>query len=215
MMEAGGKSIVVSDASFFADARTLEICIFGLLALIALWLVSELFSLGIATLVENSGPLRHLQSDADLRRLLFARFGNRRQKMVSIVTERNEIANSLQSKRASLKRKLNKLKTEGDSIVRHVGENITGTNIYFFVVNNRYALSYAARGKHHPMLDESWKEGQVVEVWSKSPEQALAATYDRYPNNLGFQVKKLDDNDKLAGIEPAAPAETKVAYASA
>ena len=215
MVGEDGKSIVVSNATFQADARGLEIGIFALFFTILLWVVSGVLSLGVAVLVESSGPMGALRDAVERRAAFLPRFKRRRDFLIKIVTERNEYANTLQTHRASLKKKLNKLRTAQDQKVRQVGENTIGAVCYTFVVVNRYVVSAVARGQTHPLLDSSWKGGQLVEAWSRSPEDAHAAVLDRYPANLGFQVQKLEENDKDGGGDTAVNAAPEVATASA
>ncbi len=75
--------------------------------------------------------------------------------------------------------------------MRQIGENTVGTNCYNFLVANRYVLSHVAKGQKHPLLDESWKNGQLVEVWAKSLIDARIAVVDRFPATFGFFVEKL------------------------
>ena len=215
MVEENGKSIVVANATFQADARGLETGIFALFFIILLWVVSGLFSLGVAALVESSGPLGELRDAVERRAAFIPRFKRRRDFLVKMVTERNEYANTMQTHRATLKKKLNKLRTAQDLMVRQVGESTVGAVCHTFVVVNRYVVSYAARGVQHPLLDDSWKSGQLVEAWSRSPGDAFAAVVDRYPTNLGFQVQKLEETGKDGGGDNAANAMPEVIAASA
>ena len=191
LFEEGGKSIVVSGATFQADARWLEMGIFSVFILILAWAVSGLFSMGLEVIFESSGKARKFRDAIEKRAALIPRFKKRRDHLFQIVDQRNEGANTLQAQRAKLTKKFNKAKTARDQLVRQIGENTTGTNCYNFLVANRYVLQYAAKAQQHPLLDESWKNGQLVEVWSKSLMDARIAVVDRYPATFGFFVEKL------------------------
>ena len=191
MFEDGGKSMVVSGATFQADARGLEIGIFVLFVAVLAWAVSGLFSMGLEMVFENSGRARKFRAAIDKRAAFIPRFKKRRDYLHQLVDQRNEGVNTLQTQRATLTKKLNKLRVSRDQLVRQIGENTVGTNCYNFLVANRYVLSYVAKGQQHPLLDESWKNGQLVEVWSKSLMDARIAVVERYPATFGFFVEKL------------------------
>ncbi len=191
MFEEGGKSIVVQGATFQADARWLEISIFIVFVLVLAWGVSGLFSMGLEMMLENSGRARAFRAAIEKRAALIPRFKKRRDYLRQIVDQRTEGANTLQTQRASLTKKLNKIRSSNDQLVRQIGENTVGTNCYNFLVANRYVLSHVAKGQKHPLLDESWKNGQLVEVWAKSLIDARIAVVDRFPATFGFFVEKL------------------------
>ncbi len=200
-LDDSGKSLVVSGSTLQADARGLEIGIFIVFVVVLAWGVSGLFGMGLEMLFENSGRARRFREAIEKRAAFIPRFKKRREYLVQIVDQRNEGANTLQTRRATLNKKLNKLNTARDQLVRQIGESTTGTNCYNFLVANRYVLQYVAKGQQHPLLDESWKNGQLVEVWSKSLMDARIAVVERYPATFGFYVEKLavkgqeDDDD--------------------
>ncbi len=196
MLEDGGKSMVVEGANFQADARWLEIGIFVVFVAVLAWAVSGLFSLAVEVVLEGSGRARKYRAAIDMRATLISRFKKRRGVLLSVVDQRNDEVNAIQGQRAALIKRLNKLRSAKDQLVRQIGENTTGSHRYNFVVANRYVLSYVAKGQQHPLLDESWKHGQLVEVWAKSLMDARITVVDRYPATLGYFVEKLEGKSK-------------------
>ena len=210
-LEEGGKSMVVSGATFQADARGLEMGIFILFVMVLAWGVSGLFGMGLEVLLQNSGRARKFRDIIERRAVFIPRFKKRRDYLARVVDQRNENANTLQAERSKLNMKLTKLKSAKDQLVRQIGENTVGTNCYNFLVANRYVLQYVAKGQQHPLLDESWKNGQLVEVWSKSLMDARLAVVERYPATFGFFVEKLavkgqePDDEGAAAAPPPKP----------
>ena len=190
-LEDGGKSMVVAGASFQADARGLEMGLFALFVLFLAWVVSGLLAMGLQMLFENSGRVRLIREAIERRAVFLPRFKRRREQLLQAVDQRNEGVNALQTQRAKLTKQLNKIKGAENQLVRQINENTIGTNCYQFLVANRYVLQYVAKGQQHPLLDESWKGGQVVEVWAKSLIDARIAVVERYPATFGFFVEKL------------------------
>ena len=209
--EESGKSMVVTGATFQADARGLEVGIFMLFVIVLAWGVSGLLSMGIEVLLENSGRARSFRASIEKRATFIPRFKKRREYLLKVVDQRNEGANTLQTERAKLNKKLNKLKSANDQLVRQIGESTVGSNCYSFLVANRYVLQYVAKGQQHPLLDDSWKNGQLVEVWSKTLMDARIAVVERYPATFGYFVEKLavkgmdndDDGEPGSGAAPS------------
>jgi hypothetical protein len=79
-----------------------------------------------------------------------------------------------------------------------IGSDLVGTRCYTFSVSNRYVTEYVSKGQKHPLLDDSWKSGQLVEVWSKSLMDARIVIADRYPATAGYVVEMLKDKDASA-----------------
>ncbi|MEI6557336.1 MAG: hypothetical protein WCO00_02935 [Rhodospirillaceae bacterium] len=206
MLEGEGKSMLVSGATFQADARGLELVLFLAFILLLAWGVSSLFTMGIQVMVENSGRARKFRDAIERRAAFIPKFKRRRDFLLQVVDQRNEASNSLQTQRANLRKKHNKILAARDQLVRQIGENTVGTNCYNFLVANRYVLSYVAKGQQHPLLDESWKNGQLVEVWARSLMEARIAVVERFPATFGFFVEKLGlkdrDEDPEGGAGP-------------
>ena len=206
-LEEGGKSLVVSGANLQADARGLEMGIFALFILFLAWMVSGLMAMGLQMLFENSGRARGLREAIERRAVFLPRFKRRRENLLQLIDQRNEGVNALQTQRVKLTKQLNKVKSAENQLVRQINENTVGTNCYQFLVANRYVLQHVSKGQQHPLLDESWKGGQVVEVWSKSLIDARIAVVDRYPATFGFFVEKLavkgqeDEGDAPSGAK--------------
>ncbi len=213
MFEDGGKSMVVEAANFQADARWLEVGIFVIFVLVLAWGVSGLLCLAAEILFEGSARARKYRAGIEMRAILITRFKKRRTDLLAVMDQRTEAVNEIQGQRGSLIKRLNKIRATRDQLVRQIGESVVGKNCYNFVVANRYVLSYIAKGQQHPLLDESWKSGQLVEVWAKSLMDARVTVVDRYPATLGYFVEKLEarakDDDEEVGTNSKKPTRPK------
>ena len=198
LLEEGGKSLVVTGTAFQADARGIEIVIFGAFVLLLAWAVSGLLSMALEILIENSGPTRKLHVAIDRRASFIPRFKRRCEHLMKAVEQRNETVTNIQNQRSILVRKINKIRATKDQLVRQIEEQTAKTSCHSFLVSNRYVLAYFNKGQKHPLLDESWKNGQLVEVWAKSLIDARIMVAERYPATTGYIVEKL-------GLEDAPP----------
>jgi len=194
-----GKSLVVGGAFFESDARWVELAILGVFVLVVAWVAASLFALALEYLIANARRFRMLKDAIDRRTPLVSRFKRRFEKLVEKVNVLNDQVEEVQAARVSQLRKLKKLNSACDQLVRQIGENIDGTSCFNFSVSNRYVLAYATKGQSHPLLDESWKSGQLVEVWAPTAAEASLAVMERYPCNVGFVIGKVGEDEEAAG----------------
>lgn len=209
-----GKSIVVSGAFFESDARWIELVIMGLAVLALAWGAASLFAAALDLLLKNAGRARRLRDTISRRGPLVTRFKKRCAALVEKVNIVNDQLEEVQAARAALYRKLRILVATRDQLVRQIGDNTDGTSCFRFLVANRYVLAAATKGQTHPMLDESWKSPQLVEVWAESPAEAVAAISERYPVTFGYVIGKANGEDGAKGKAKAKP-RPKPAVASA
>jgi len=198
-----GKSMVVSGNFLEADARLIELAIVTLFVIALAWGASSLFALALDVLLANARGPRQLRDALNRRGPLVPRFSKRRQGLLDTVNKLNDQLEEVQFNRANLQRKLKKLVSAKDQVVRQIGESTEGMSCHSFTVVNRYVLAYATKGQQHPQLDESWKSGQLVEVWAPSALEAHVAVVERYPSTFGFVVGK-------AGAEETEPTPQRV-----
>ena len=191
----GGHSFIVSGAFFESDARSIELVIVALCALFAAWAAATFIAMAISYAMKNVGTPRKLRDKIERRSPLISRLKNRRDYLIQQAETANDHVKNLQKARSNFKQKVSKLANAKDILVRQSGEDLVGTNCYNFVVANRYVLNYAAKGQKHPLLDDSWKIGQLVEVWASSMLEARVAIVERYPATQGFFVAESGRNN--------------------
>ena len=190
-MSDGGKSLIVSGDTLQADVRGIELVIFITLALVAAWLLAEVLSLAFAKIAENSGRVRRYIEEIKVRAALIPRLKKRREHLLKIVEQRNDEASTLGNRRNGLTGRLRKIRGTSDYFVREIGANTEGTRLFTFSVSNRYVTDYVAKNQKHPLLDDSWKSGQIVDVWSKSIMDARVVVAEKYSASLGYVIENI------------------------
>ncbi len=191
MPDGGGKSLIVSGDAIQSDARGIELVIFASLAIGFAWIFAEVLSMAIAKIVENSGRSRRYIEAITQRAALIPRFKKRRERLQQTVEQKDDEAKTLGNRRNSLTSRLRNIKSSSDYFVREIGANVEGTRCFTFSVSNRYVVDYVAKGQKHPLLDDSWKSGQLVEVWSKSLMDARVVVAEKYSASLGYVVENI------------------------
>ena len=151
--------------------------------------------MALELLLANSGPIRWLQTAINKRASLIPRFKRRCEHMLKVVEQRQEVVENVQNQRSALVKRINKIRGEKDQLVRQIGEDTASTSCHSFLVSNRYVLAYFNKGQKHPLLDVSWKNGQLVEVWAKSLIDARIMVAERYPATTGYIVEKFGQAD--------------------
>ncbi len=195
MSDGGGKSLIVSGDALQSDTRGIELFIFVAIAIGGAWILSEILSMLIAKLVEGSGRARRYIENLNRYAGYIPRFKKRQEALYHIVDKSNESNNTLEKQWNVLSSTHRKLASASDYYLREIGSNATGTTRYTFSVSNRYVIEYVAKGQKHPLLDDSWKSGQLVEVWAKSLMDARIVMADRYPATAGYVVEMLKDKE--------------------
>ncbi|MEI6557899.1 MAG: hypothetical protein WCO00_05775 [Rhodospirillaceae bacterium] len=179
-----------------SDARGLETIFFIVLAiaasLLVAWIASAIIGTALELLVSGSARMRKLALDSRKRASLIPRLKRRRDGLRQLIDQQRDAVNAAQNQRATLIKTLKKIQSSGDELVRVIGNDIIDHRCYTFIVGNRYVLSYLSKGQPHPLLDESWKSGQRVEVWASSLMSARVAVTERYPTTFGYFVDRLE-----------------------
>jgi len=161
------------------------------LSLLLGWLFAEVLSLAVAKIAENSRQSRQYIEALKRRAALIPGFKKRRERLLQVVEVQNDRAANLGNRRGSLSKRLRKINATTDYFVREVGCSVEGAKCYTFAVSNRYVNDYVAKGQKHTLLDESWKSGQIVDVWSKSLVEARVVVAEKYSASLGYVVENI------------------------
>ena len=201
MSDVGGKSLIVSGETLQSDVRGIELVIILLVSIGIAWFFAEVLSMLVARVAAKSGRARRYVEALNLRAEMIPGFKKRREKLRKVVEQRNDGASTLESRRNILSGKLKKINTTSDYFVREIGANVDGSRCYTFSVSNRYVHDCVVKGQKHPLLDESWKSGQLVEVWSKSLMDARVVIAERYSASMGYVV----ENIKSGQDSPSSP----------
>ena len=189
------KSFIVSGGFLQADTRGIELVIFFAIAVALAWIVAEVLSAGIAIVAQNSGKARHHINAIDKRAAIIPSFKKRRGRLSQVVEQKNDETTALDKQRNLMLRGLNKINKQSAYLIREVGSNLNGTKAYTFSVSNRYVTEYVSKGQKHPLLDDSWKSGQLVVVWAKSLMDARVVVADIYSATAGYVVQMLKDKE--------------------
>jgi hypothetical protein len=184
-----GKSLIVSGNFLESDARPVEMLLFVIFLVIAAWTLSSLLAAGLEALFDRMGDRGRLQGIVSRRMPLATGFQKRREALIENLQGHTERLKDAIGLRNNLKLKLKKLASARNQLVRQIGEPGENTNCYSFVVANRYVMTYVAKDQQHPLLDNSWHTGQLVEVWAPSLLDAQLQVVDRYPASAGYFVE--------------------------
>ena len=180
MSDDGSKSLIVSGDALQSDSRGIELVIFTAMAIGASWFLSEVLCIVIAKIAANSKRAGRYRDTINRYAATLNKFKRRRESLLQVVDQKTEGANTLTRQRDNLTMKLNKLNKSSNYFVREIGREAEGLSCYTFSVSNTYVIEYVAKGQKHPLLDDSWKSGQLVEVWASALMDARILIADRY-----------------------------------
>ncbi|NYZ15932.1 hypothetical protein HL658_25610 [Azospirillum sp. RWY-5-1] len=91
----------------------------------------------------------------------------------------------------------------GEQLIRQIGEEVEGAPCWVAHVINRY-VGTGNVPRSPILIDRSWSQPQIIEVWVRSMQDARAEVERRYPPSFGFHVQRL--NEHGSGDGPAAKA---------
>lgn len=130
-------------------------------------------------------------------------FEARRDKRIKEIKGMEEELRMAMKRRQRLDRQWTDARNAGEQLIRQIGEEVEGAPCWVALVINRYVgTGNIPRG---PILvDRSWAQPQIIEVWTRSVQDARAEIERRYPPSFGFHVQRL--NEHGGSDDPAAKA---------
>ena len=193
MVEGSGRSLFVSGTALNADVRWFEVALVAIFVIAVAWLLSMLLASGIESLIEQAHKPRMLAREIRIRHDFLTKISKRREKLLAIFRTKDGEVNTIKQVKGIVQQKIRKLKQSSDQLVRQLGEENDDNRRYRFVVANRYVADYVAKGQKHPMLDDAWQRGQLVEVFARSLIEARVAISERYSASLGYFAEEIKD----------------------
>ena len=144
----------------------------------------------IAGLVEKNGNLDALRAviarRSGLERELSSRVGERRKVMAGLDRDIKEMVR----KRVQLEQMAAEALETPDRIMRVIGQEVRGMQLYLALVLNKYVSSSGGGGT---TIDPAWASAQEVAVWAGGMGEARGELERRYPESQGFKITSLVD----------------------
>lgn len=106
-------------------------------------------------------------------------------------------------RRQRLDRQWTDARNSGEQLIRQIGEEVEGAPCWVAMVINRY-VGTGNIPRAPILIDRSWAQPQIIEVWTRSLQDARTEIERRYPPSFGFHVQRL--NEHSGADEPAAKA---------
>ena len=126
-----------------------------------------------------------------LERNLAARIGERRKALAELDRSFRQLVSRRQQADAA--------RTEAeacpDRIVRTVGQEVKGTELFLALVVNKYVRAEGGKAA----VDPAWALPQQIEVWAKSLADARGELDRRYPESQGYKVTSMVDGAAARG----------------
>ena len=119
-----------------------------------------------------------------VERNLSHRVGERRKVMANFDRDIKELVR----KRAQLEQEAAELLETPDRIMRVIGQEVRGMQLYLALVLNRYVSGGGSNA-----IDSSWATAQEVAVWAAGLGEARGELERRYPESQGFKITSLVD----------------------
>lgn len=140
-------------------------------------------------MVERSGNLDALRATiarrSGLEREFSGRVGERRRIMAALEREIKDLVR----KRIQLEQMAAEALETPDRIMRQIGQEVRGTQLYLALVLNKYVSN--AGGS--TTIDPAWASAQEVAVWANGMGEARGELERRYPESQGFKITSLVD----------------------
>ncbi len=144
-------------------------------------------------MVEKSANLDLLRAvvarRSGLERSLSSRVGDRRQIMARLDREIKELVR----RRLQLEQAAAEALETPDRIMRLVGQEVRGMQLYLALVLNKYVSSGGSAGS---TIDPAWASAQEVAVWAPGMGEARGELERRYPESQGYKITSLVDAAK-------------------
>ncbi|CAO3353364.1 hypothetical protein [Azospirillum melinis] len=126
---------------------------------------------------------------AKLETKLEARRGDR----ISELKELDGAAEDVLRRRKVMERQIEEARQSGERLVRLVGEEVQGSPCYVAMVVNKYVGTGAVQQSQHSLVDPSWAQPQMIEVWARSMAEARTEIERRYPPAFGYAVTRMQE----------------------
>jgi len=143
-----------------------------------------------ASMIKQSGNLDTLQVTiarrSGLEREFSGRVGERRRIMAGLDREIKELVR----KRVQLEQMAAEALETPDRIMRQIGQEVRGMQLYLALVLNKYVSSV---GGGKSSIDPAWASAQEVAVWAGGMGEARGELERRYPESQGFKITSLVD----------------------
>lgn len=144
-----------------------------------------------AEMIEKQGNLEWLRATiarrSGLERDLASRVGDRRRIMAGVDREIKELVR----RRAHLEQSALEALETPDRVMRIVGHEVRGTQLYLALVFNKYISG--AGGGGTMSIDPAWAVAQEVAIWAASMGDARSDVERRYPESQGYKITNLVD----------------------
>ncbi|MBY6262878.1 hypothetical protein EI613_13315 [Azospirillum sp. 412522] len=96
-------------------------------------------------------------------------------------------------RRKVLERQISDSRQTGERLVRLIGEEVQSSPCYVAMVVNKYVGTNAAQQSQHALVDPSWAQPQMIEVWARSMAEARTEIERRYPPAFGYAVTRMQE----------------------
>ncbi len=148
----------------------------------------------VSVMVEKNANLDLLRAAvarrSGLERDLSARVADRRRIMAGLDREIKELVR----KRVQLDQAAAEALETPDRIMRMIGQEVKGTQLFLALVFNKYVSGTGAGGTMS--IDPAWATAQEVAVWATAIGEARGELERRYPESQGFKITNLVDVSK-------------------
>lgn len=165
----------------------------------ALALAGIAFGVGKAVVFFGERSIERRHGSVGVRDMLVRRarmeqsFEARRGKRIEEIKALEGELRLAMKRRQRLDRQWTDARNAGEQLIRQIGEEVEGAPCWVALVINRYVgTGNMPRG---PILvDRSWAQPQIIEVWTRSVQEARAEIERRYPPSFGFHVQRLNEH---------------------
>ncbi|GLR80087.1 hypothetical protein GCM10007856_27640 [Azospirillum oryzae] len=96
-------------------------------------------------------------------------------------------------RRKVMERQIEDARQSGERLVRLIGEEVQGSPCYVAMVVNKYVGTGAVQQSQHALVDPSWAQPQMIEVWARSMAEARTEIERRYPPAFGYAVTRMQE----------------------
>lgn len=95
--------------------------------------------------------------------------------------------------RKAMERQIDGMRQSGGSLIRLIGEEVRGRPCYVAMIVNKYVGTTGHQQNQNALIDRSWAQPQVVEVWARSMAEARTEIERRYPASCGYVVTRMQE----------------------
>ena len=127
------------------------------------------------------------------RAKLETKFEARRGDRVRELKELDGAVEDVLRRRKVMERQIEDARQSGERLVRLIGEEVQGSPCYVAMVVNKYVGTGAVQQSQHALVDPSWAQPQMIEVWARSMAEARTEIERRYPPAFGYAVTRMQE----------------------